>query len=110
MVQWGKKRGQGQTIPAKAPAQAQWVFDEFICKSLKVLEARAGIEPAHEGLQTIPCIRLDTQRHQAIFSADDISVAVIRNQRDIQRALVQPIRVEIQAQALQIATGKEDPL
>ena len=38
-----------QRVPTKVPTVAQWAFSEFACKSLKRLEARAGIEPAHKG-------------------------------------------------------------
>jgi hypothetical protein len=38
-----------QVVPTKVPTVAQWASDEFACKLLKGLEARAGIEPAHKG-------------------------------------------------------------
>ena len=38
-----------QVVPTKVPTVAQLALYEFACKSLKKLEARAGIEPAHKG-------------------------------------------------------------
>jgi len=38
-----------QVVRTKVPIGAIAVFDEFACKLLKSLEARAGIEPAHKG-------------------------------------------------------------
>ena len=38
-----------QRVPTKVPTVTQWALNEFACKLLKELEARAGIEPAHKG-------------------------------------------------------------
>ena len=45
----GEKGGKVQRVPTEVPTVAQLALYESACKSLKGLEARAGIEPAHKG-------------------------------------------------------------
>jgi hypothetical protein len=47
-------------------------------------------------------IRLDVQSSHMIFATDDISIAVVNNQRNIERAFVYPIASWVQFQVIQV--------